>query len=329
MTEPAASPDALAALAVAALPRFGIAAASPVAVIHARENVIVRVDDPASPAPWVLRIHRPGYRDAAEIRSELAWMRALADAGIATPPVRDGVDGDPVQEIEARGIGRRCVDVLGWVPGRPLADDDPDEAYHLLGRTSARIQRHAAAWRRPAGFRRPRLDVDGLVGPRAVWGDYADLPGLDPAQRALMDRAAAVVRRRLAAFGEAPDRFGLTHGDLMPDNVLIEEGVPTVIDFDDCGTGWYLYDLATLLAMRVADPDADRVRDAWLAGYRTVWPVPAEHAAEIDTLVMARMLLGLGWMHTRRDTEMAQQLTGMAIAMSVIQAERLLAREGA
>lgn len=28
----------------------------------------------------------------------------------------------------------------------------------------------------------------------------------------------------------------------MPDNVLIHEGVASVIDFDDCGFGWYLYD---------------------------------------------------------------------------------------
>ena len=42
-----------------------------------------------------------------------------------------------------------------------------------------------------------------------------------------------VQRRVLGAFGRDADRFGLTHGDLMPDNVLVAGGVPYVIDFDD------------------------------------------------------------------------------------------------
>jgi Ser/Thr protein kinase RdoA (MazF antagonist) len=79
------------------------------------------------------------------------------------------------------------------------------------------------------------------VGKRALGRlRRAHSPGAQ--QRALLDRAAALVFRRLDAFGRGADRFGLTHGDLMPDNVLLQDGVPHVIDFDDCGFGWYLYD---------------------------------------------------------------------------------------
>jgi Ser/Thr protein kinase RdoA (MazF antagonist) len=139
-----------------------------------------------------------------------------------------------------------------------------------------------------------------------------------------MDRAADRVRERLAAFGRAPDRFGLTHGDLMPDNVLVADGVPYVIDFDDGGYGWHLYDLATLLADKVVDPAFADVRDAWVEGYRTVAPLPDEHLDALDALVMARLLLGLGWMHTRRETPMARDFTAIVVHLACRQAEKLL-----
>jgi Ser/Thr protein kinase RdoA (MazF antagonist) len=154
------------------------------------------------------------------------------------------------------------------------------------------------------------------------------LAPLGEERRRLMDRVAALVRRRLDAFGRGADRFGLTHADLMPDNVLVENGTPYVIDFDDCGYGWYLYDLATLLAIRTGDPAAARVRDAWVEGYRSVARLPDEHLEILDVLVMARLLLGLGWMHTRRETPLAQALTETVIELACFQAEWLLQRDG-
>ena len=182
-------------------------------------------------------------------------MDALREAGVPTPRARPGTDGDPLQVVTPPDDGPPLqVDVLAWIDGRSLAADGEErEVHRLVGRTSALIQQHGRTWRPPPGFSRPTWDVDALIGPRALWGDYADLAVLTADQRRLMHRAADRVRRRLDAFGRAPDRFGLTHGDLMPDNVLVADGVPYVIDFDDGGYGWYLYDLATLLADKVVD----------------------------------------------------------------------------
>jgi Ser/Thr protein kinase RdoA (MazF antagonist) len=308
-----------------ALPRFGIAADAPVTLVHHRENAVFRVDDPADGRSWALRVHRAGYRTTPEIRSELAWMAALREAGIPTPRARPGVDGDPLQAVAVDDGDPLQVDVLGWIEGRSLdVDGDTADVYRLVGRSSALIQQHGRSWTPPAGFTRPTWDVDALIGPRALWGNYADLSALSGAQVDLMHRAAAVVRRRLDAFGRGPDRFGLTHGDLMPDNVLVADGVPYVIDFDDGGYGWYLYDLATLLAFKVADPGFALVGDAWVDGYRTIAPLPDDHVHEVDVLVMARMLLGLGWMHTRRETAMARDFTAMVVELACVQAAKVL-----
>ena len=329
----------LEAAARLALPRFGIAAAA-VALIHHRENAMFRVDEAAYGSRWAMRVHRDGYRTAGEIRSELVWMDALREAGVPTPRARFGIDGDPLQLVAPPGGPPLQVDVLAWVEGSSLAAGgqgfdarqgyeglaahDMPEVHRLVGRTSALIQQHGRRWAPPAGFSRPVWDVDALIGARALWGDYADLAVLTAEQLALMHRAADRVRRRLDTFGRAPDRFGLTHGDLMPDNILVADGVPYVIDFDDAGYGWYLYDLATLLADKVADPSFAEVRDAWADGYRTVAPLPDEHLDALDALVMARLLLGLGWMHTRRETAMARDFTPLVVVLACLQAEKLL-----
>jgi len=319
--------DALAAEVRAVLPRFGVAAGAGITLLHRRENAVFRIDDPADARPWALRVHRRGYRTTAEIRSEIIWMDALREAGIPTPRARLGLDGDPVQVVPLEGAGDGlAVDMFSWIDGRPLQVDDASECYALVGRTSALIQRHGRSWCPPPGFTRPVWELDALIGARALWGDYARLDALSPSALALVDRAAVAVRQRLDAFGRGPDRFGLTHGDLMPDNVLIERGVPYVIDFDDCGFGWYLYDLATILAPVVGSPSFAHVRDAWIAGYRTVTPLPDEHVHELDVLVMARLLLGLGWMHTRRETQMARDFTEAVVHLACVQAEKILGR---
>ena len=308
-----------------ALSRFGITPTARLALIHHRENAVFRVDDPGDGRAWALRVHRDGYRTSEEIRSELAWMDALRAAGVPTPRALPGADGDALQLVAPPGEARPLqVDVLGWIDGAPLdARGDSPELHRLVGRTSALIQRHGRSWVPPPGFSRPTWDVDGLIGPRALWGDYAELEALAPTQLALLDRAADVVRRRLGAFGRAADRFGLTHSDLMPDNILVADGVPYVIDFDDGGYCWYLYDLATFLADKVIDPAFDRVRDAWVAGYRSVAALPDEHVRELGVLVMARLLLGLGWMHTRRETPLARGFTTVVIELACAQAAKL------
>jgi Ser/Thr protein kinase RdoA (MazF antagonist) len=51
----------------------------------------------------------------------------------------------------------------------------------------------------------------------------------------------------MAKIGEAPDVFGLIHGDLHGENVLFHEGAIRAIDFEGCVWGHYLYDVAVAL----------------------------------------------------------------------------------
>ena len=103
------------------------------------------------------------------------------------------------------------------------------------------------------------------------------------------------MRKRLRALPTGREHFGLIHADLRLANLLVDRGRTAIIDFDDCGFGWYLFDLATALSFLEERPDAPELVECWLKGYRKVAGVPTEIEAEIPTLVMLRRLQLMGW----------------------------------
>ena len=65
----------------------------------------------------------------------------------------------------------------------------------------------------------------------------------------------------------------------------------TVIDFEDCGLSWYLYDLACALTFNEGRADVGELIALWVDGYRQVEHLSAEDEKEIDTFLMLRRLM--------------------------------------
>ncbi len=312
-------------LAQQALPGFGVSREASLTLVNHRENAVFRVDDPVSGERFAMRVHREHYQSQQSIRSELRWMEALRQAGLQTPEAVRGTDAEPVRTVAVPEVPEpRHCDLFRWIEG--TQPDPADlETYRLLGEINARLHQHAREWKRPPGFVRHAWDGEGLLGEQPIWGRFQDLKELSTEQRDLLVRGRDAARETLDHFGTTPDRFGLVHADFMPENILVSDGVPRVIDFDDGGFGWFLYDLATLLAFHFVDPDQyQRMLGAWSDGYRSVSPLPQEHLQVLPALIMARFLISLGWLHTRSETPMAVEMTEIAILLACQYAETLL-----
>ena len=67
-------------------------------------------------------------------------------------------------------------------------------------------------------------------------------------------------------LGSKPDAFGLIHADLHLENALFDGDAVRVIDFDDCGFGYWLYDLAVPLWDNRYRADYPAFRAALLEG---------------------------------------------------------------
>ncbi len=81
-----------------------------------------------------------------------------------------------------------------------------------------------------------------------------------------------------------------------------------LIDFDDCGFGWFLYDFATGVSFMEDHPQVPALKKSWVEGYRTVRDLPAADEAEIDTFVMLRRMALLAWIGSHREVEIAIEL---------------------
>ena len=83
----------------------------------------------------------------------------------------------------------------------------------------------------------------------------------------MLGRAADVLRAGYRRSATGPDRFGLVHADMRLANLLVDgDERASCLDFDDCGWGWYLYDLGAALSFVEDSPLVPELVDAWVRG---------------------------------------------------------------
>lgn len=256
------------AIVGAALRRWGLADVL-YRLAAARENRVYRVD--ARGGPLALRLHRRGYRRRAEILSELQWMAMPSDGELSLPRPRATLDGELCIAVENIDIS-----MVSWLDGIPLGRegrlaplDDPRAAFRALGECTARLHELSDRWTPPAGFERPAWDIGGLLGDAPLWGRFWENPELTRAQARQLFRARAIAREQLLELAPALD-YGLIHADLVPENVLLHRGRPQLIDFDDGGFGFRLFELATTVNRAWREDDSGALAAAVLDGYQSV-----------------------------------------------------------
>ncbi|TCK30213.1 Ser/Thr protein kinase RdoA (MazF antagonist) [Ancylobacter aquaticus] len=293
----------------AALPRWGLSGETELRLLTISENATFRAQDRATGREIVFRVHRPGYHSRAEIESELAWLSALGrEQVVPTLTPVPQTEGSLIAELDEGGTRRHAV-AFERVPGRePAEGDDLARWYRELGAINARLHLHARRWQRPEGFTRKRWDYDAMLGKVKLWGDWRAAPGLTTAGRAVLERTDAVLRDLLDDYGTGEKRFGLVHADMRLANLLVEGDRLSVIDFDDCGFSWYLYDFASAVSFSEHEPYIPTLQAAWIEGYRSVAPLTDDDCAILPVFIMLRRLLLTAWIASHAETPTAQAL---------------------
>lgn len=318
-------------LARTALDHFDMPRDCSVKMVNHSENVTYKVESPSTGERRALRVHREGYHSRTAIESELTWVQALREeAGIHAPLPHHGRNGEFVQEVASEGVPRsRHVVMFEWLDGdKPDETGDLRKPFERLGEISARMHNHAATWRRPSFFTRLTWNYDTTIGDNSHWGRWQDGFGITPGREQLFERLRKTISQRLDRFGRDESRFGLVHADIRMDNLLTYGDDTRVLDFDDCGFSWFLYDCATALSFIEARDDANDLVAHWVKGYRTLRDLPAEDEAEIPTFVMLRRLLLVAWIGSHSETDLAQEMGVDFTKDTVDLAERYLSRFG-
>ena len=297
-------------LAVMAIGRYVLSPGLQVRLINLSENATYAVQAPDGQR-WALRIHRGGYHSRAAIASELAWLQELRAARVViTPAPLAGRDGEIIQVVgHPRMASPRHVVLSMWEEGaEPGMGADLSRPFEVLGEATARMHRHTRDWQRPSWFTRPIWNFATSLGNTPHWGRWLDGMGVDAEKAKLFGRTARAIEHRLVAYGQGKDRFGLIHCDLRLANLLTSGDVVKVIDFDDCGFSWFMYDAATPVSFYEHDPQVSDLIEQWKTGYRRVLNLAPADEAEIPTFVMLRRLLLVAWIGSHSETVLAKSM---------------------
>ncbi|WP_435405567.1 phosphotransferase enzyme family protein [Mycolicibacterium komossense] len=316
-------------IAERALSEYDLPTDSGLSLLNLSENATYAVTDSETGTRTILRVHRQNYHREHEIESELAWLDALrADSDITVPTVLPARDGRRVVTVDVDGSPRHIVHFEMVAGTEPDEESVTGQDFHTLGQITAALHQHSQSWTRPPGFGRFSWDWEHSLGGQPRWGRWQDAEGIGERERTLLDRAAQLLKHRLDEYGSGPDRFGLVHADLRLANLLTDGSAITVIDFDDCGFGWFFYDFGTAVSFIEHDPALPEWQDSWVSGYRSVCPMDAADESMLASFVLLRRLLLLAWMGTHSHSKESRTKAITYAEGSCAIAERYLTSNG-
>jgi Ser/Thr protein kinase RdoA (MazF antagonist) len=144
-----------------------------------------------------------------------------------------------------------------------------------------------------------------LLGPHRIWkGDIGLLP-LSSRERRLVEPARKKLAKVLSRHPKSRKNFGLIHADLHTGNFLFPSPrIPAVIDFDDCGYGYYMYDLAVTIAGLRTHPRQRDLTESLMAGYTSEGLTVDEEL--LRALIGVRYYLILNWFASRLENPKLQ-----------------------
>lgn len=284
-------------LAEQALSLWDIPGGASARLINVSENATYLVEASGG-YKAVLRVHRENYHSKRAIESELAWIDALGSEGVVeTPHYYPGRDGHAIQQATIDGIKEpRFLVLFEFVEGKaPDETDDMTVGFEKLGTIAASCHEHSLRWQRPSAFERLTWDTEAVFGPTPTWGHWRHAPNVTDDVSNVLEAVEKTIRQRLKTYGKAAHRYNLIHADMRLANLLVSNAGTRLIDFDDCGMGWLMYDFAAAISFIEDDPRIPSLKSAWLQGYRAVRPLDKADEAEIDTFIMLRRMALLAW----------------------------------
>jgi len=297
-----------------------------------RENYVFRAERGGE--SFAVRLHRRGLHPVSAVQTELDYLVALRERGFPVAEPLRTTAGEVVCQVADDAGAEYLVDVQRWVDRAvPLGDIgeafdgtsrlEPSQ-FHRLGQLAADLHNHTQQLGRLPGFARAAWDQAGLMGEKALWGDPLELELLSAGDRVVLSDAVVRLTSELAALGTGPEVYGVIHADFTPENVLVRGDEFVLIDFDDFGEGWHLFELATIAFFYLPHPRFDEYVDAAVAGYRTRRRLGEDQLRVWTGMLMARGLTYLGWAAERGGDDTAEFITEQVMPVVIALARQYL-----
>ncbi len=231
--------------------------------LRTSENVVVKLLSDRGQS-YALRIRKVMGSYQEHLLSELTVLRDFsAQAQALVPAPLATRSGQPFCRVTNEGEEYLCI-LFSWVPGVHVDAGHLTESHMVsMAQAVAHLHHFSSTYHPPEGFVRPVYDADWFFGKQSWSTSEAFAARLQPDEAAGLRTLNETVRTRLQQYPRNMDSFGLIHYDLHVGNFLFQENSANMIDFDECGFGYYLFDVAHLLFEFIEDPRFGAFKEKW------------------------------------------------------------------
>lgn len=226
------------------------------------------------------------------IESHLLWLEALnKETNIVVQKPIPNRSNEVVTCITSQDdeSDRVLCSLLSWIDGEPIKFPHPKHIKHIGG-LMAQLHKHTQKWKLPEQFIRPSLDADDLSLSLNKLQIARDDGRISKDNFDILFKTAIKIQQAYLDETTDPKKWGLIHNDLVPGNCLFYADDIRPIDFDNCGFGYYLYDLAWVLNQFPSDS-----RRNFMKGYSQIFPLSQEHWSSIEAFMIMSKLRTLSW----------------------------------
>ena len=239
----------------------------------------------------VLFVYRHGHRSPAEITSEWQFVDYRDGHGVPVAPAVRRRDGELLLAFHAPE-GIRYGVLTRYAVGKHLRQRRSVEAIRAYGRAVARI--HTLADVMDRELTRPANDVGHLLD-RCIAAFGAEVPER-PQDLAYLRQCGSILRARIdGALPQEKPYYGLIHGDVIRANLQVgDDGSVTLLDFDLCGPGWRVYDVASYLVVVRMLPEREESERAFLGGYEQIRRISDAEREALPLFEAVRAIFDIG-----------------------------------
>lgn len=277
-------------LAQNALAQFDVAVCSLTLIAHWNNTTFDVCDTKGQ--RYVLRIGRPGFQGYENVQSEVAWLDLIGQkTDLCVPEVVKSREGNGVVWAGGEGIEEDRVCVMfrrrrGVFYDAGLTPQHYEKAGVLMGQLHGFAQTSSV----PDRFVRKRWTVATATGCVNAVDQSAFQKLLRVGDQAIYDAVWQWYEDVWHDLGQSCDVFGVIHGDFHPRNILFLPDGVGAIDFDECGWGHYLHDVAvTMMGIR-KHKTYEALRASFLEGYTRVCTLPKGWERYLPAFEAGRLL---------------------------------------
>jgi Ser/Thr protein kinase RdoA (MazF antagonist) len=216
--------------------------------------------------PYILRITHKHWRKRADVEFEMSFLSYLAHHQLPVAAPLPSKQGSLVIAIQAPE-GERYATLFPYAEGEMAIGDLNIKQSHHLGKILAQIHQASQGFNPIA--HRQLLNLSYLLD--------ESLQTIEPffRQRSLdwqeINQAIALIKQQVKLLPTESPYWSICWGDPHSGNVhFTADNQPTLFDFDQCGYGWRVFDLAKFLQVSLQSGLCRSVRDALLAGYQSI-----------------------------------------------------------